>query len=238
MKEFFWYKKELEIGKYYGKDRISLQEVLRLFLECSRKHSLKFEYSPKEEEAWLIYKWNIRAHEYPVIGQEIILKTRLVYVGKLHAYRQFIMEDENGNRLVDGMAQMVLVDMEKRGIKRIPTDFQIENENSKEITDSFKYPRMTFYNEPINFRIEYRDIDENKHLNNIAYLDYVIEAICEKKLLENRNRIIDTFTITYSKEITYPGAINISLQEETGINFTFKDIKGEILFACGSIVFK
>lgn len=237
MEKKFTYTTEIHSGNYYGKNHISLQEVMRLFLEASR---LEFKKSLEiEGKSWFIYSWNIEVIDYPVIDQKVHAETNIIDIDRISVYRNFILKDEDRKPLARGIAQMVLIDNTTRRLSFIPMGQNLKainrNLNKKYNLNLSVVSKLAFEHK-IKMKILMRDIDKNQHLNNISYIDMVLEGVFEyyPSLI---NKKIKGLKLNYKKEIVYPSELFVDLKKDSNlICFRFSDLDEKVL-AIGIVKF-
>ena len=89
---------------------------------------------------------------------------------------------------------------EKDAIEKIE---KIEEPTENEYTSKFEYV------------VSRRDIDSNKHMHNISYLDIALEVLPEEVFENNK---FDEISIEYKKELMYKDKIDCYYCEKNGKN--------------------
>lgn len=161
--------------------------------------------------AWILYKWKIRIYEYPKLGSVIRVRTWSSKMDKLYAHRCFVLFDESGKVIGEALSIWVLMDFEKRCVSRIPQEMMDTYSSSGE-TVSFA---DEFTNNPLplagdllsqcNFTIHRHDLDYNRHLNNVKYIDYLLSTV-PQDLLDTKQ--IYDLEVVYKKECTLGSTVS------------------------------
>lgn len=201
---------------------LSPKGFLRYLQEVAIMHSDSLGYGvsglSQKHLAWVITNWKIKLFSKPVSGTEITIKTWVRSFIKFFAYRDFEVVDSNGNIIGIASSKWVLFDLNTRSITRIPekmledyapVDKQVFNDKfdeklKGEISDII-----------FNYTVQRRDLDTNKHVNNLFYLDYALEALPDEIYFN------DSFTnieICYKKEIRYKDNIKCFYSLENNKN--------------------
>ena len=161
---------------------------------------------------WVLYKWDITMIKYPIVNEKVIVRTWPYSLRKFYAYRQYDVLDLEGNVLCKADSLWFLLDTKKRRpskvIDEIYTGFRI----SKDCKDNIDFEKI---NQPDvadvekNFYVRYSDIDTNRHVNNVKYVEWCIETV-PLDIIENYN--IKNVKVVYEKEVKYGETIKVSTQ--------------------------
>ena len=133
---------------------------------------------------WVLLSGFMKMDRYPEYKENIIIRTWLSKYKSIRGIRENIIYDENYNIIGRAKGLWLFFDIEKRRPIKILKDFKekwlsceetcIEHDISAniDIINSAKYMRK--------FTVNLYDTDTNKHVNNIRYLQWMIESIPEK----------------------------------------------------------
>lgn len=159
--------------------------------------------------AWVLYKWSIDIDRYPVYGEKIKVRTKPYSFKKFYAYRIFEILDLNGNIIARANSVWFLIDIEKRKAIRVTEDMYKAYGISKEKSDVLDIKKLKcpekIHSEK-SFNVRYSDIDTNRHVNNVKYVDWAIETV---PLDVVTNYSIKGINITYQKETTYGAVVKV-----------------------------
>ena len=208
-------KKEYEV-QYYEIDfrkKLLVTSLMNYFGDVATKQSEDIgggiDYLKQEGIAWVLYKWDIHINKYPHYGEKISVETRPYSFRKFYGYRIFKVLDDKGNVIASANSIWLLIDKEKRKVIRITEDMYkmygvAENEIKPLIIKKIKLPEQ--FDIEKSFDVRYSDIDTNRHVNNVKYVDWIVETIPLDIVL---NFTIKNLNITYEKEALYGEKIKI-----------------------------
>lgn len=132
---------------------------------------------------WVLVSGVLQMERYPNYKEKITIRTWLSSYSAIKGYRENIIYDENQNIIGCAKGLWVFFDIEKR--RPIPIFEDIKKRwsyhNKNAITTNIKtkilaVEQATYSNQ---FKVNRFDTDLNKHVNNIRYLQWVIESIPE-----------------------------------------------------------
>ncbi len=154
---------------------------------------------------WILLNWKVRVFSRPIYGEKILVKTWARKAEKFYTFRDYQVFDGSNNLVAIATTKWVLINAKTMGIEKIPADviekyypenvsvFEGENEVSK-LADPKNYSSF------ITYRVQRKDIDINKHMHNIYYLDLAYEALPDDVFDNCRFQNIE---IMYKKEIRF-----------------------------------
>lgn len=137
----------------------------------------------KKNIGWVLVSGVFKMERYPKYKEKITIRTWLSSYSSIKGYRENIIFDENQNIIGRAKGLWVFFDIEKR--KPIPIFNDIKEKwgyTKEEAIDTNikkKIDAIDSADYIKNFRVNRFDTDMNKHVNNIRYLQWVIESIPE-----------------------------------------------------------
>ena len=162
--------------------------ILALLEETAAEHSHSIGHSLfdllEKNVGWVLVSGVLQMNRYPNYKEKITIRTWLSHYSFIKGYRENIIYDENNNIIGSAKGLWVFFDIDKR--KPIPIFNEIKekwsllnkhaiNRNIKQKIIAVESPHHTKQ-----FRVNRYDTDSNKHVNNIRYLQWVIESIPEE----------------------------------------------------------
>jgi len=154
--------------------------------------------------AWLLNRWEVDISDYPRAKEEVIVYTWTTGFNKFYAYREFMMKSSDNRELARASTIWILVDSITKKPRRIPANmihaFSTENEKMVEREINFKHFKDYLYSKWKAIYIRKSDIDNNNHVNNVKYLEWMIDAT-EDKILNDY--YVKNISIEYKKEVLY-----------------------------------
>ena len=190
------------------------KSILSLMETIAGAHSGYCNYSfselAKENKSWVLLNWKLQVFKRPTADEKITIKTWGRFHNKLFTIRDFRMIDKAGNLCALASSKWCLVDLSSGKIAKLP-------ENIEEIYHGFRdesvfnindLPKLSIpTKEPDDcdtYKIRRFDLDINKHVHNLNYLDYAYELL---PLSVYDNEELNNVEISYKKEIKYGDTI-------------------------------
>lgn len=222
-----------KIGKYeftidaYLTDfrgKATLPMIGGFMLQAATKHAEErgFGYSSMTsmQRVWVLSRMAIEIFEYPENETVMVLKTWVASVNRLFTERYFAFEDENGKAIGYAKSLWASIDL----IARKPTNvMELEGlsayitEKENPIEGLTKIPVLKdSYEQASDFIVKYSDVDINKHLNSMKYIEHFVDVFDIDMFREKEIRRIE---INYISEGQYGAKIDILKQEEAGNTF-------------------
>ncbi|RXK14079.1 acyl-ACP thioesterase [Halarcobacter mediterraneus] len=139
-----------------------------------------------ENLGWVLLSGAMKMERYPLYKEKIIIRTWISKYHSIRGFRENIIYDENYNIIGRARGLWVFYDIKRRRPKKIHSDFlkrwssykitSLEHDitNKIESFDSVQYRKE--------FKVNMYDTDTNKHVNNLRYLQWLIESIPDEIL--------------------------------------------------------
>ena len=180
------YEKQYEIN-YYDVDiklRCKVTAMMNFFGDIGTSQSehlgVGLDFLTERNCAWVFYKYDINIIKYPKYGDKVKVTTEATGFKKFYAYRDYLILDEDGQILVKATALFFLIDINKRRPIRVPQEqyaiYGIE-EDLQTAIDMEGIEKLIEVHNSADFRVRYSDIDSNRHVNNVKYLEWAIEMV-------------------------------------------------------------
>lgn len=173
-----------------------------------------------QQRAWVLSRMVIEMIEFPLNDTVFIINTWVADVNKLFTERYFSFENEKGEKLGYAKSLWASIDLTTRR----PTNVQnlselvayIDKEQPCPIEGLNKIPLLKEdYDHAGSFDVKYSDVDINKHLNSMKYIEHFIDIFDIDMFKEKEIR---RFQINYIAEAHYG----------THIDFLKKEIEKDI----------
>ena len=208
--------------KDIGKDnKIKNRAVLEILENIACYHSDLVGYGvnniKETKVTWILLDWKLKVINRPTYGQVLTVNTWGKGMNKFFTYRDYEIYDNNNNLCAIATSKWALVDTEKGKMSRSteniinaykPEKKTVFEENS---LDKVKIPEE--FSNTIKYEVIRKDIDINKHMHNLYYLDLAYEALPDE--IYNK-RPFDYVRITYKKEIKLGEKVNCKYVEQDG----------------------
>ncbi|MEX0686254.1 MAG: acyl-ACP thioesterase domain-containing protein [Balneolales bacterium] len=161
--------------------------MLKLLQETAADHCLAIQYSLydllKQNIGWVLLSGYMQIARYPKYKETITIRTWLSEYKTYRGIRENVIFDEKGNIIGRGKGLWLFYDIEKRRPARIFDDIQkkwgVNPEESIRHDIRSKIIPLDDAAEIIEFIVRRFDMDTNKHVNNLRYLQWAMESVPE-----------------------------------------------------------
>lgn len=208
------FKKEYEVRlEDLGKGNLATDvAILKMLEEIAEQNSFEVGYGlenlAETNAAWLLLDWKVEIIKKPKYKEKIDVETWSRKMERCYGYRDFEVYNKEKELIAKGTSKWVLIDIEKRRPIRIEDSvvrkYAVYNDKGYDVFENEIEKMEEPLEEELSFIKEYtvqrRDIDVNKHMNNIAYLVLAYEMIPDE-IYENNT--FKNIRITYKKELKY-----------------------------------
>lgn len=225
---------------------ITLPTLINLMIHVSGVQSIALgnttEQMLERGVSWVIVQYDMKIERMPHAGEELVLQTQAVSYNRFFTYRQFKVFDANDQICLEVMVTFVMMDFESRKMVQIQKDliapYQVE-----EIRNLLRVPKPEKLEQEgrseQEFRVRYLDIDYNRHVNNSKYLDWIINTLDPKFIMDHQMVAVN---IKYEKEVEYGNVVKSVMttsERENGEFVTAHQIcNGEDLSCEAHIIWK
>ncbi|RXJ86613.1 acyl-[acyl-carrier-protein] thioesterase [Arcobacter sp. CECT 8985] len=139
-----------------------------------------------ENTGWVLLSGVMQMERYPLYKEKIIIRTWISKYYAVRGVRENIIYDKDYNIIGRARGLWLFYDIKRRRPIKIHPDF-LEKWSSYEsiplnhsITNKIK--PLNFFEYQKEFRVNMYDTDTNKHVNNLRYLQWLIESIPDEIL--------------------------------------------------------
>ena len=132
----------------------------------------------KRHLTWLLSRYHIKVARFPIYGQSIEVSTWPSGKKGIFALRDFEVTDEEGRHLLAATTSWVLTDVDNKQPVRlsdyVPDDY---TRNTRAIEDEFPpLPGLEKADSELALPVLMKDLDFNRHVNNVVYIQWALEA--------------------------------------------------------------
>lgn len=130
---------------------------------------------------WVVTQYHLQVTRRPKTGEIVTLKTKATAYNRYFAYREYWLLDAQGDTLAYAEGIWVTMSYATRKIATIPEELMTPYESEK----TSKLPRLprperldtaaTVRTQP--YTVRYFDIDNNGHVNNAHYFDWLLDTL-------------------------------------------------------------
>lgn len=191
-----------DIGR---KNKISNKAIIKMLEDVGGIESEKAGYGLNEIEdnhlSWVLLAWKVKVLKRPIYNEEVIARTWARDANKVFTYRDYEIYDSNGNLCVIATSKWTLVDI--RTLKLVGVSEEVRSKYTffnksvfEEEIEKLKEPKSVIKEN--DYKILRSQIDVNRHVHNLYYLDIAYEILPEDIYYgEEKNNI----EIMYKKQI-------------------------------------
>lgn len=220
--------------------KATLPMIGGFMLQAATKHAEErgFGYSSmtSKKRVWVLSRMAIEIFEYPSNDNIFVIKTWVASVNRIFTERYFSFEDANGKEIGFAKSLWASIDIETRkptnvleleGLSDYIVDKPCPIENLSKIPilkDNFQIADR--------FIVKYSDIDINKHLNSMKYIEHFVN-IFDIEMFKAKN--INRFEINYIAEGQYGSKIDILQCKEKESQYILEMKSGETIVSSARI---
>ncbi len=202
------YKENFKIGlKDIGKEnKVKNSAILEFLEDIGGHHSDLVGYGVNEIEetkvTWILLDWKLEVIDRPAYGEELEIHTWGRGMYKFFTYRDYEIYDKNKKLRAKATSKWALIDIKSGRLARLTEE--IINKYLPEEKSVFPEKELDKVEEPedsksaLDYTVIRKDIDLNKHMHNLYYLDLAYEALPEEVY---EKRPFANVRIVYKKEI-------------------------------------
>ncbi len=209
--------------------------MLQAATRHAEERNFGYSYMTNLQRAWVLMRMSIEIYEYPKNDTTIKLHTWVSDVNKLFTERCFAFEDQEGNYFGYARSMWASIDLETRRPTNILeleglTDFK--HDRLCPIQGATKIPLLKDALLATTFEVRYSDIDINKHLNSMKYIEHFIDVFPLEMYEEKEIKVFD---INYIAEGKYGITLDI-WEKETDQNRSVLEMKDNDKIICSARV--
>ncbi len=203
-----------------AKNKASLQSFCNFLQESAWNHAealnLGYSHLIGNNQIWVLSRLLIKVHAFPMWGDTIFVETWAKRTGRLFAYRDFHILDENDKIIAAASSAWVVIDLKNRRPQRMESfsdkmPLLSEKHALEAKLDRVPSPEV-FLNQPF-FPVLFSDLDMNKHVNNVKYLEWILDSYpFEMRITHD----ITIFEINFLREAFYGDEISVRSEEISG----------------------
>lgn len=189
---FIKYSFHTELSDFDAHGHFTNSAMLKYLQEAGALHSdavhMGFYDTAQTGYTWILINWKLEVLARPNWNSTIFVKTWCSKVEKIHTFRDFEVYDEQNQLLAKATSKWILFNIRtnrmERNLERFMDLYQLE--------ESFVFPSIeeklkepASYDFRKDFPVFRRDIDTNRHVNNISYLKFAYEVLPEESIFPN-----------------------------------------------------
>ncbi|MDR2498974.1 MAG: acyl-[acyl-carrier-protein] thioesterase [Tannerellaceae bacterium] len=202
--------------------RATLPLIGTFILQAATNHAQKrgfgFDSMSASGMAWVLSRLSIEMTEYPEHNSCIRVETWVEAVANYFTRRCFRIINSNEITLGHALSIWAAIDLNTRQPVDIPTacpelkDY-VETDKSCPISSIARIPPLKEANPADAYIVRYSDIDINRHMNSIKYIEHVLNLFDIEMFNQNQIR---KFDINYLAEGIFGDKIELYMQPPAG----------------------
>lgn len=177
------YTEQLAIKSYqtnqYGK--ASIASLFHIMLEAAWAHAQIMDWGYDDLKNhnlfWVLSRFYLQVEKYPAWQDEITLNTWSAGTDGMYAYREYIVENSNGEVIIRASSAWLILDMDTRKIFRLG-DYKATFPKRVD-TNACRNPRRIkpdVHPGNLNYSpVLFSELDINKHFNSVKYVERVLD---------------------------------------------------------------
>jgi len=167
---------------------------------------------------WVLARQLVAINSFPHWGETIRVQTWPTGKDRLFCYRDFRLLNERNHPFGTATTAWFVIDIMKRKPQRTDSYFDVVIEDAEHV-----FSRKPAKIEPLNttdrhrlVSVGYRDLDINEHVNNVRYVEWILESFSFEFQKQHRVQEIE---INYLSEARCDDAIMICCENKNTFSF-------------------
>ena len=164
--------------------RISILSLCDLMQETASKHALSLGLAIQQlmdqHYTWVLSRMVLKMTAYPEWKDQITVSTWPSGIQRLFALRDFRFMDDQNREFGAAVSAWLVIDTKTRRPVRIEQFLKQLNPFSGKHAlpdDLDKLAELTQAHHEREFQIRFRDLDINRHVNNVSYIEWILESL-------------------------------------------------------------
>lgn len=203
--------------------RATLPSLCRFMQEAALKHvahlGIGVSHLRSKSLSWVLARQRITIDEFPSLDETITIRTEPTGKDRIFCYRNFTILDATNNIIGEACTVWFVMDQQDKNPQRPDSYFTVEfNDGSKGTTPTKlkKLPNPNMADVSKSLKVSYRDLDMNEHVNNVRYIEWIIDSF---PLEHIKNHTLRELEINYLAEALYDNEISIGREDKQDLLF-------------------
>lgn len=177
------FKEKIAIKSYHTNKfgQASFTSILNILIEAAWAHAQVMDWGYDNLKSnnliWVLSRLYLKAEKIPVWQDQIILNTWSAGTDGMYAYREYLIEDLNGNVILTASTAWLILDFESRKIFRLSEYRNTFPKSSNPVIcrNPKRIKPEKHVDEIIYLPVNYSDIDVNQHFNSVKYVERIFD---------------------------------------------------------------
>lgn len=164
--------------------RVSMQAITNFLLESASNHAAHMDVSVRQlfklNLTWVLSRFHVRMNTFPRWPETVTVETWPVHKDAFYAIRDFRLLDNNNNEIGVASSSWMMIDFKARKPVKLPAiiDHLENKEAGRTLIDPFeRMPEVTRVDAEKEFHVRQSDLDVNRHVYSVHYLNWALEAV-------------------------------------------------------------
>jgi acyl-ACP thioesterase len=143
---------------------------------------------------WVLIKMQLIIKRQPKWGDQIVIETWAKRIERAYALRDFAVSSASGEKMISATSSWMVLDKTSGRPQRfyLKTDGFPWQPGREEIeTNLQKVPKLQSGKQIAHFRVQFSDIDVNRHVNSTKYLQWMIDSHSQEHLEETELKAVE-----------------------------------------------
>jgi acyl-ACP thioesterase len=200
--------------------RMKVASLVMLMQEAAMQNVIEMKLSAWDLEplkiSWVLLRKNLRINRLPMVEEKLRVETYPAGFEKFFTYRDYKVFDEKEELIAHSATTWLLLHTVERRMVRIPEfilAFEPQMPAGELCLPRPKAKLPVFEkssHDDIPFRVNWHDLDFNGHLNNVYYLQWMLETLPEDRLASDSLREME---ILYKTEAHWKDRLTSGIQQ-------------------------
>jgi acyl-ACP thioesterase len=181
--------------------QLTIPALVRLMQETAMQQVLELNISVWDLEqyslAWVLIRKRIDIERLPMLGEKLSIHSFPTGADRVFTYRDFRVYDGEGKVLATAATTWLLMNIQTRQMSRIPAELLARFSGyfpPKEMCLPHALDSLPVMNQQLSdrtYQVGWYDLDFIKHLNNVHFVKWMLEALPEETLAKQQIRRMD-----------------------------------------------
>jgi acyl-ACP thioesterase len=163
---------------------LSVRALCELLQEAAGNHALALgvgvDQLIPQGWTWVLREWQFEMDAWPRWREEVVIETWPSGLNEMVATRDFRLLDGDGRALGRATSRWMVVDFRRRRPVRMPDAVRAIRRPERSVLAADTLPRAGSAGAPelaVDYRVRFADLDINEHVNNVSYVEWVLETV-------------------------------------------------------------
>ncbi|MDR2893235.1 MAG: acyl-ACP thioesterase [Deltaproteobacteria bacterium] len=173
--------------------------------------------------SWALARMQLELYALPTTGDLVRVKTWPAGVDKLQYRRDFILSGQDNITFARAITEWVIINLESRRLERVPQFITALQPSAPEYAlekEKLRLEEQDNAPELLSFRVRKADIDRNRHVNNVRFLDWILESVPDEI---SGSRKLAGLQVMYRAEARYGDTVLARGSMRSGISANNED---------------